>query len=65
MPCLVCASSLSVVVGSNRGLMHGSPHTLLVLKGNNLKFTEELVVYYISLSVLCTFEIFHNKFLNM
>lgn len=45
--------------------MHGSPHTLLVLKGNNLKFTEELVVYYISLSVLCTFEIFPNKFLNI
>lgn len=45
--------------------MHGSPHTLLVLKGNNLKFTEELVVYYISLSVLCTFEIFpNNKYIN-
>lgn len=54
-----------MVGGLTEGLMRGSPHTHLVLKGNNLKFTEKLVVYYISLSVLCTFEIFPNKFLNM
>lgn len=37
--------------GLTQGLMRGSPHTLVVLKGNNLKLTEELVIYYISLSV--------------
>lgn len=51
--------------GLSQGLMRENPHTLMVLKRNNLKLTEELVVYYIRLSVLCTFEIFPNKFLNM